>query len=252
MDHVTTGRRLVKSPPELWAELSDPESLARRLGELGEIRITRTLPETTVAWEAERASGIVEIESSGWGTRVSLSASPTAAPEPEPPPAPPPAPLPPPARVETKVRIVAEEERRIEIPLAPPEPAEPVEPPTAARPLALEAEVESAPRSGLFGRLFRRRPAEPLAEPEPAPEPEPVPEPPPAEPPPPPEVLTLRIVHAVCATRVPERPPLAPAAPPPPPPAPDPDALHAEDLRAVLDRVLDDLGAAHHRPFSRG
>ena len=38
-------RTLVKSPPELWAELSDPAALARHLGELGEIRITRTEPE---------------------------------------------------------------------------------------------------------------------------------------------------------------------------------------------------------------
>ena len=35
-------RTLVKSPPELWAELSDPTALGRHLGELGEIRITGT------------------------------------------------------------------------------------------------------------------------------------------------------------------------------------------------------------------
>ena len=33
-------RTLVKSPPELWAELSDPVSLARHLSALGEVRIT--------------------------------------------------------------------------------------------------------------------------------------------------------------------------------------------------------------------
>jgi hypothetical protein len=76
----TVQRTLVKSPPELWADLSDPESLARRLGEFGEIRITRLVPEKTVVWEGERASGTVEIESSGWGTRVRLSASATAPP----------------------------------------------------------------------------------------------------------------------------------------------------------------------------
>ena len=32
-------RTLVKSPPELWSELSDQDSLARHLSELGEIRI---------------------------------------------------------------------------------------------------------------------------------------------------------------------------------------------------------------------
>src|SRR5207302_336160 len=50
-------RTLVKSPPELWAELSDPASLARHLGELGEIRITRVEPEHKVEWTAEHASG---------------------------------------------------------------------------------------------------------------------------------------------------------------------------------------------------
>jgi hypothetical protein len=74
----TVQRTLVKSPPELWADLSNPETLARRLGEFGEIRITRLVPETTVAWEGERASGTVEIEPSGWGTKVRLSARATA------------------------------------------------------------------------------------------------------------------------------------------------------------------------------
>ena len=76
MAEVEVHRRLVKSPPELWAELSDVEGLARHLGEFGEIRITRTDPETTVAWEGERARGTVEIEPSGWGTKVTLSAEP--------------------------------------------------------------------------------------------------------------------------------------------------------------------------------
>jgi hypothetical protein len=66
-------RTLVKSPPELWTELSDPESLARHLGELGEIRITRTEPENLVEWEAEGTTGTVEIAPSGWGTRVTLT-----------------------------------------------------------------------------------------------------------------------------------------------------------------------------------
>ena len=117
MTHVTTGRRLVKSPPELWAELSDPAALARRLGELGEIRITRALPESAVAWEAERASGVVEIEPSGWGTKVSLSARPSASPAPDPPPAPPPGP--------PKLRTIAEQSIRVEIPPEEPPPPAP-------------------------------------------------------------------------------------------------------------------------------
>ncbi|MEA2265118.1 MAG: hypothetical protein QOE27_701 [Solirubrobacteraceae bacterium] len=83
MADLEAQRTLVKSPPELWAELSNPASLARRLAEFGEIRITRLIPEKTVAWEGERASGTVELESSGWGTKVRLTA--TAA---TPPPAP--------------------------------------------------------------------------------------------------------------------------------------------------------------------
>jgi hypothetical protein len=66
-------RTLVKSPPELWAELSDPDALARHLGELGEIRITRTEPETLVEWEADGTSGRVDLKPSGWGTKVTLT-----------------------------------------------------------------------------------------------------------------------------------------------------------------------------------
>ncbi len=66
-------RTLVKSPPELWAEISDPESLARHLGEFGEIRITRVQPEQKVEWEADAARGTVVIKPSGWGTKVKLT-----------------------------------------------------------------------------------------------------------------------------------------------------------------------------------
>src|SRR5664280_178801 len=79
-------RTLVKSPPELWAELSDPDALARHLGELGEIRITRVEAEKKVEWEADRTTGIVLIKPSGWGTRVTLSVT-REVQAPEPPPA---------------------------------------------------------------------------------------------------------------------------------------------------------------------
>src|ERR1700730_18727052 len=78
-------RTLVKSPPELWAELSDPAALARHLGEFGGIRITRIEPEHKVEWTSEQASGTVLIKPSGWGTRVTLTAS--GQPQTEPPPA---------------------------------------------------------------------------------------------------------------------------------------------------------------------
>jgi len=141
MQEPRAQRTLVKSPPELWAEVSDVEALARHLGEFGEIRITRLDPETTVAWEGDRACGTVALEPAGWGTKVTITAK------------------------------LAEE-------VAAPE--------TVA------------------------------AEPEPEPEPEPVaiePEPVEAE--------------------------------------PQPAPLAAERAEAILTGVLDDLGSAHHRPFSR-
>jgi hypothetical protein len=98
MPEPCAQRTLVKSPPELWAEVSDVESLARHLGEFGEIRITRLDPETTVAWEGDRARGTVALEPSGWGTKVTLTAE--LAEEAEPPEPEPPAPEPEPVAAE--------------------------------------------------------------------------------------------------------------------------------------------------------
>lgn len=67
MSEIEVSRTLVKSPPELWTELSNVASLGRHLNPLGEIRITRLVPETTVAWEGERVSGTVRLEPSGSG-----------------------------------------------------------------------------------------------------------------------------------------------------------------------------------------
>ncbi len=66
-------RTLVKSPPELWAEISDPTALARHLDAFGEIRITRVEPEQRVEWQAGDTVGSVVIKPSGWGTKVSLT-----------------------------------------------------------------------------------------------------------------------------------------------------------------------------------
>ena len=120
-------RTLVKSPPELWAELSEISALARHLGEFGEIRITRTEPESVVEWEGDLASGSVRLEPSGWGTKVTLVALPVmtdppeAEPEPEPEPEPvatpprgfwarlfrrPPAPVPQPPPARARVVVV--------------------------------------------------------------------------------------------------------------------------------------------------
>ncbi len=186
-------RRLVKSKPELWAEISDPQSLARRLEAFGEIRITGTDPETTVAWEGTAASGTVEIESAGWGTKVVLIvelADPPAVAEPEPEP--------------VAAKVAAE-----------PKP-EPVAVKVAPTPKPVPA---AAPKKGLFARLFGFGP--------PVPEPEPAPTPPPA-PLTPPEVEPTVIAEPAAATM--------------------PDGHSVDDF---LSAVLDDLGAAHHRPFSR-
>src|SRR4051812_16585606 len=94
MPNFTVERRLVKSPPELWAELSELERLTRHLGAFGEIRITKLEPESTVAWEGEHASGTVSIEPSGWGTKVTVNAVLPEPPAPEPEPEPEPLPEP--------------------------------------------------------------------------------------------------------------------------------------------------------------
>jgi hypothetical protein len=230
-------RTLVKSPPELWAELSDPATLARHLSELGEIRIVRTEPDRAVDWEAAatdgaQASGRVEIEPSGWGTRVTLSASravaaPELKPEAEITPAPEPG---------SGSEVMAEPEPEI---MAKPEP----EPEVIAEPEP-EPELEPKiiapePRPGFFARLFRRRRQPKATEPEPEPE---ATEPQPEATEPQPEAEPIAEVEI--------------AEPAPVEPVLEPDisaelAELEEQTAAVLTGVLDRLGAAHHRPFSR-
>ncbi|MGD0198603.1 MAG: hypothetical protein ABSC56_11960 [Solirubrobacteraceae bacterium] len=75
MTALEMQRTLVKSPPELWDELSDVVGLARLLDRgFGEIRIVRTTPWRRVEWEAGSTRGTIELEPSGWGTRVRLAA----------------------------------------------------------------------------------------------------------------------------------------------------------------------------------
>ena len=252
MDSVQVKRRLVKSPPELWAELSDAQALARRLGEFGEIRITRREPETIVAWEGEHASGTIEIESSGWGTAVIITARPAAPPPPEPaaevpgppappapdpaPPAPAPDPAPPPPAPDPE----------------PPSPGPPAPGPPPAPEPGPQIEAEP-PRATFLSRLFRRAT-------EPAVETVPVAARPPrrAGPGGPAARRTpgaARRARPARARRLSSSP--SPAAPSPSRCAqPEPDdpltPAASVDAQKVLDAVLDDLGAAHHRPFSRG
>jgi hypothetical protein len=219
----TAQRTLVKSPPELWAEVSDVVSLAKHLGEFGDIKITRIEPETTVVWEGERASGTVELEPSGWGTKVTLTAIPTAEPAPAPV-APEPAP----------VAVVEPEPEPEPVAIVEPDP-EPVAVAPAPAPMTAN---EMLRKSGFFARMFKRRSAEiggpsaPTPDPAP-PAPVPVPDPPAPAPAPP----------------LPEPTPLPPRPDPEPPAAAE--AQPPLDVTSVLTGVLDTLGAAHHRPFSR-
>ncbi len=165
MPDLSVNRTLVKSPPELWGQLSEAESLERHLGELGEISITRLEPEHTVVWEGENARGTVELEASGWGTKVTLSAAIAG----------------PPVHVADAIEDESEQ----------------------------QPEAVAAPRRRWLRRWFFR---------EHAPEPE----------------------KAIAATL--ESPALEP----------DEPAADAHRVEAVFEEVLDALGAAHHRPFSRG
>jgi hypothetical protein len=280
MPEPRAHRTLVKSPPELWAEISDLKALTRHLGEFGEIRITRLEPETTVAWEGDRACGTVHLEPSGWGTKVTLTAElEEAVPEPvavEPVGAEPVAAEPEPEPIAAEPEPIAAEPEPLAAEREPerqPEPL-PAEPePLAAEPEPLAAEPEpaepapaEAPRAGFFARLFglrrkpersdvaevdvRAEPAAPAPEPEPlAAEPEPQLEPVAAEPEPEPEPV------AEVAAPEPEPQPVAEV----PEPEPEPEAVTAardpldgDRAQAILTGVLDDLGSAHHRPFSRG
>jgi hypothetical protein len=202
-------RTLVKSPPELWSELSNPDALARHLSELGEVRITAVEPETKVEWEAEGASGIVHLRQSGWGTKVTLSVTRN----------------PPLVEQQPELEQIAEPQAQPE-PIA--EPQAVVEPGPQPEPEPV-VEPEPAPRPGFLARLLRRR-TRPV-EPDPAPEVE------------------------VVALAAPE--PLYPA--PPTEPAADlaaelasVEAQMEQETTELLTGVLDRLGAAHHRPFSRG
>lgn len=217
MTEHQSSRTLVKSAPELWAECSDAASLARHLGAFGEIRITKLEPETAVAWEGAAASGTVKLETSGWGTRVTLTVKEGQAPQ---------------ARPEPVLEAV-EEPEVIEEPepvaAAEPEPGGPEPEPAEPEPLV----AGPTPRIGVFARFrgaFRRKPgAAAVLEPELIAMPEPGPEPiPAAEAPLEPEPVA--------------EPTAEPAT------APEPPRLTGEDALAA---ALDSLGMAHHRPYSR-
>ena len=246
MPDLTAKRTLVKSPPELWEELSEVERLAKHLGAFGEITITKLEPEHTVAWEGEHASGTVSIEPSGWGTKVTLWAE---LPEREEPEVTEPEPVAEAEPAEPEPEPAQESE-----PVSQPEPQpEPVAELPEPDPAADAQPASKTPRRGFWAWLFRPRRAEQepaeeetAAQPEPEPEPELVAEqPPPAEPVS--EEAEVLIEEPDEPEPVAEEPELEIDAN-----TDDDPGLDPERARVILDEALDTLGAAHHRPFSRG
>lgn len=71
MPTVEVSRTLVKSPPELWSELS-----GERLREaVGGAALTVTEEERRIEWEADDANGAAVLEPAGWGTKLTLTAT---------------------------------------------------------------------------------------------------------------------------------------------------------------------------------
>jgi hypothetical protein len=222
------SRTIVKSPPELWAECSVAQSLARHLGEFGEIKITRLEPETTVAWEGEHASGTVRLEPSGWGTQVTLTATPivvAVVPEPV---------------VEPEPEAVAVEPEPE--PEAMEEFVREVEEPHDADESGDEEEEDASdhlPRWQVFARVWSRLGRKsPDAEDEPGED----------------EFEASEAVGEAPETvdEVPE-PELVSETEEGEPDAVDdaPVSVPGRDHQALLVGALDSLGQAHHRPFSR-
>jgi uncharacterized protein YndB with AHSA1/START domain len=67
MPTIELERTLVKSPPELWEELCCEPGLARWLGE---VCVRELEAPNRITWDARGATGVIELESSGWGTKV--------------------------------------------------------------------------------------------------------------------------------------------------------------------------------------
>jgi hypothetical protein len=281
MTQHEASRTLVKSPPELWAECSDAGSLARHLGQFGEIRITRLEPETAVAWEGEHASGTVRLEPSGWGTRVILTAR-TAAQDlpPEPPTAVPQPSVPepqtavqdPPPEPSTTVPHPSVPEPQTAVQDPPPEPPITVPHPLAPEPPAPEpASVRRVrpARNRLLARLQSLLGGKPAREPSSARQagsapqaPEPAGSAPQA-----PQQAGSAPQAPEPAGSAPQAPQQAGSAPEPPEPAEPPEPPWPQpvaevespgsepeagaDPSATLRSALDSLGQAHHRPFSR-
>ncbi len=213
MPAYEVSRTLVKSQPEVWAEIEKAERLAELLGD-DAIRITRSEAESVIEWEGRSASGSIEVAASGWGTKVSLKTEVSeqpATPEPEP------------------VAVIEPEP----VPEPEPEPVAVVEPDPAPE-LEPEPAPETPAKVGFWAKVKSM-----FSSPEPvAPEPEPVAV---VEPEPVTEPEPVAVVE-------PEPEP-APEPEPEPEPAPIPEPV---DYEARMTALLDHLGSAHKRPFVNG
>jgi hypothetical protein len=67
MATVEVERTLVKSPPELWDEVGSEQALSRWFGQ---VRVNSKDPPHRLEWDSDVARGVIELESSGWGTKV--------------------------------------------------------------------------------------------------------------------------------------------------------------------------------------
>jgi hypothetical protein len=79
---ASSQRTLVKSLPELWQLVDQPERIegwsSGLLGHAAEVAVTERDPETKLAWEASAAEEVASIEivleQDGWGTTVAIEA----------------------------------------------------------------------------------------------------------------------------------------------------------------------------------
>jgi hypothetical protein len=206
------ARTLVKSPPEVWAELEQAERLAELLGDEA-IKITKADPEKAIEWEGASAHGRIEISESSWGTKVKLTTevedapmvepvvaepAPVAVAEPEPEPESEPEPV---------AEVVEEEEPEATVEESPP----------AKKTFWEKMKSWFNSENAIVADPEPEAEAVAVAEPELEPEPEPEPEP-------------VAIVE-------PE---------PEPEPEPSPEPIDYEQRMVAL---LDHLGSAHKRPF---
>lgn len=67
MAPVELERTLVKSPPELWTEIGSQEALSRWLGD---VKVRSSEAPGRLEWDRSDSTGVIELEASGWGTRV--------------------------------------------------------------------------------------------------------------------------------------------------------------------------------------